>query len=241
MSYLDEVYLKRMNLSGKTRQERINTRKINEFNNLFLKNSAYKADIYKINNENTNIICSLQPNKWNESKLISNLLLPVSAAALHTGDILNIKQTIDKRKVDKIWLVLFVENNITKGYQLFTVICLDTEINLTNEYGDTIITVPSKVINASTSYIIDEFFIKRSQYREPNTHRGFITATNDLIQKGQYFEYKDKGWEIAGIDDMSIEGVSYISIEEKLIQEEEPRSSEDIMVGEDKNFFLNGR
>jgi hypothetical protein len=40
---------------------------------------------------------------------------------------------------------------------------------------------------------------------------------------------------------MSIEGVSYVSIEEKLIQEEEPRSSEDIMVGEDKNFFLNGR
>ena len=119
MSYLDEVYLKRMNLSGKTRQERINTRKINEFNNLFLKNSAYKADIYKINNENTNITCSLQPNKWNESKLISNLLLPVSASALHTGDILNIKQTIDKRKVDKIWLVLFVENNITKGYYIF--------------------------------------------------------------------------------------------------------------------------
>ena len=241
MSYLDEVYLKRMNLGGKTRQERINTRKINEFNNLFLENSAYKADMYKINNENTNITCSLQPNKWNESKLIGNLLLPVSAAALHTGDILNIKQIIDKRKVDKIWLVLFVENNITKGYQLFVVICLDTKINLTNEYGDTIITVPSKVINASTSYIIDEFFIKRSQYREPNTHRGFITATNDLIQKGQYFEYKNKGWEIAGIDDMSIEGVSYISIEEKLIQEEEPRSSEDIMVGEDKNFFLNGR
>ena len=91
MSYFDEVYLKRMNLGGKTRQERINTRKINEFNNLFLKNSAYKADIYKINNENTNITCSLQPNKWNESKLISNLLLPVSVAALHTGDILNIK------------------------------------------------------------------------------------------------------------------------------------------------------
>ena len=61
MSYFDEVYLKRMNLSGTTRQERINQRKINEFNNLFLKNSSYKVDIYKINFENSNLVGSLQP------------------------------------------------------------------------------------------------------------------------------------------------------------------------------------
>ena len=40
---------------------------------------------------------------------------------------------------------------------------------------------------------------------------------------------------------MSIKGVSYVSMDEKLIQEEEPISSQDILVGEDTNFFLNGR
>ena len=134
MSYFDEVYLKRMNLSGTTRQERINQRKINEFNNLFLKNSAYKVDIYEINQENSNLVGSLQPHKWNESNLIANLLLPSSAAALKTGDLLNIKQQIKDRIVDKLWLVIFVEDNITKGYQLFKCLCLDTEINLTDEY-----------------------------------------------------------------------------------------------------------
>lgn len=241
MSYLEEVYLKRMNLGGTTRQERINTRKIHEFDNLFLGNSAYKVDIYKINFEGSNLVGSLQPNKWNENSLIGNLLLPVSAAALKTGDVLNIKQTIDKRIVDKIWLVIFVEENITKGYQLFKVICLDEEVNLTNEYGDTIITLPVKFTNASTTFLIDEFLLKRANYSEPNTHRAFVTYSNDNLIKGQYFEYENKGWEISGIDDMSIKGVSYVSLDEKLKQEEEPRSSEDLLVGEDTNFFLNGR
>ena len=241
MSYFDEVYLKRMNLSGTTRQERINQRKINEFNNLFLKNSAYKVDIYKINQENSNLIGSLQPHKWNESNLIANLLLPSSAAALKTGDLLNIKQQIKDRIVDKLWLVIFVEDNITKGYQLFKCLCLDTEINLTDEYGNTFATIPAKISNIPADIIIDEFLLKRSTYREPYQRRGFYTASNDLIKKGQYFNYADKGWEIGGIDDMSIKGVSYVSMDEKLIREEEPTSSQDLLVGEDTNFFLNGR
>ena len=241
MSYFDEVYLKRMNLSGATRQERINQKKINEFDKVFLKNSAYKVDIYKINNKNSNLIGSLQPHKWNESNLIANLLLSTSVAALNTGDLLNIRQQIKDRIVDKLWLVIFVEENITKGYQLFKCLCLDSEINLADEYGNTIITIPAKFTNISTTVLIDEFLLKRNNYREPNTHRGFYTASNDLLIKGKYFNYQNKGWEISGIDDMSIKGVSYVSIDEKLMQEEEPISSQDILVGEDTNFFLNGR
>ena len=49
------------------------------------------------------------------------------------------------------------------------------------------------------------------------------------------------GWEISGKDNISIENVSYVFIDEKLKVEEEPRTSEDLLVGEDVNFFLNGR
>ena len=65
MSYFDEVYLKRMNKDGETRQERVKTRKEKEFNMLFLKKTEYQANIYQINEEESNIICSLQPNKCN--------------------------------------------------------------------------------------------------------------------------------------------------------------------------------
>ena len=65
MSYFDEVYLKRINIDGNTRQDRIKTRKEKEFDKIFLKQTEYKSLLYKINDDNSNIICSLQPNKFN--------------------------------------------------------------------------------------------------------------------------------------------------------------------------------
>lgn len=241
MSYFDEVYLKRMNLDGQNQQERVKTRKEKEFDRLFLKKTEYQVRLYGVNGEQRNDICSLQPNKWNESNLIGNLLMSTRAAALHTGDILNIKQKIKDVEYDKIWLVLFVEENITKGYQLFKCICLDEEINITDEYGDTIETIPTKFINATATFIQDTFSMEGIGYREPHQNRGFITADQELLKKGTYFNYKNLGWEIYGKDNISIDNVAYVSISQKLQREEEPISSKEIEVGEDKNFFLNGR
>lgn len=241
MSYFDEVYLKRMNREGNNQQERVKTRKEKEFDKLFLKKTEYQVRLYGVNGEQRNDICSLQPNKWNESNLIGNLLMSTHAAPLKTGDILNIKQKIKEVEYDKIWLVLFVEENITKGYQLFKCICLDEEINITNEYGDTLEVVPVKFINASASFIQDTFSMEGVGYREPHWNRGFITADRDFLKKGTYFNYKDRGWEIYGKDNISIDNVSYVSISQKLLREEEPVSSRDIIVSEDENFFLNGR
>lgn len=241
MSYFDEVYLKRMNREGNNQQERVKTRKEKEFDRLFLKKTEYQVRLYGVNGEQRNDICSLQPNKWNESNLIGNLLMSTHAAPLKTGDILNIKQKIKEVEYDKIWLVLFVEENITKGYQLFKCICLDEEINITNEYGDTLEVVPVKFINASASFIQDTFSMEGVGYREPHWNRGFVTADRDFLKKGTYFNYKDRGWEIYGKDNISINNVSYVSISQKLLREEEPVSSRDIIVSEDENFFLNGR
>ena len=46
---------------------------------------------------------------------------------------------------------------------------------------------------------------------------------------------------VVDIDNISIDNVSYVSISQKLLREEEPVSSRDIIVSEDENFFLNGR
>jgi hypothetical protein len=54
-----------------------------------------------------------------------------------------------------------------------------------------------------------------------------------------YFDYEGRGWEISGKDDLSIKNVAFVSFEERLITPPEPITSEDILVGEDDNFFLN--
>lgn len=242
MSYFDEVYVKRMNKDGKTRQERVQTRKEKEFNKIYVERTQYQSYIYAVNGEVSDIICSLQPNKWNESGLIGNLLISRAAAPFHSGDILNIRQKIENVEYDKIWLVIFASEELVKGYQLFKCICLDTQLNITNEYGDTIGIVPAKFINASSQFVKDTFnFTRGKGYEEPNMQRGFVTADNEILRKGQYFNYLDRGWEIVGKDNLSVHNVAYVFIEEKLKREEEPRTSEDILVGEDENFFLNGR
>lgn len=240
MSYFEDVYLKRINREGATQQERVKTRKEKEFDMLFLKKTEYQANIYQINEEESDIVCSLQPNKWNESQLISNLLISTMAAPLKTGDILKVFQKIKEVEYDKIWLVIFCEENIAKGYQSYKVICLDSEINITNEYGDTTYSIPVKMVSASGSLVKDYFSFAQatSGYREPYREIRCITRDFDFLKKDIYFEYKEKGFEISGIDEISIDNVAYISLSERLISEPEPRSSADIPVDDDTNFFL---
>lgn len=239
MGYYDEVYLKRINKDGYTRQERVMTRKEIEFDQLFLRDSQYQAFVYQINQEPTNFIVSLQPNKYNESQQISNILVSRSILPLNTGDILQIRQKISQVDYDKTWLILFKEDNIGKGYQNYKAICLDSIINVTNEYGDTIFSIPVKMVNATATFVQDYFTYYYQGYREPNRNLRFITQYQNFLQKDTYFEYKNKGWEITGIDNISIDNVAYVSISERLIREVEPRSSEDILVGKKENFFLN--
>lgn len=243
MSYFDDVYLKRINYTGTTRQDRIKTRKEREFDLLFLKQTEYLATITLINEEQVSIKCSMQPNKWNESNLITNLLLSTSAAPLKSGDMLQIKQTIKEQISEKIWLVIFVEENLTKGYQLFKIICLDNMLNLTDEYGNSIYTTPIKIVNSAQSFMQDTIIRNAHElgYREPQTTHILITRDNDLIRKGTYFNLGDRGWEIVGKDNFSVKNVAYIYISEKLLRQEEPLSSESLLVGENDNFFLNGR
>lgn len=241
-NYYEDVYLKRMNIDGTTRQERIKTRKEKEFNKIFLKQSEYQVKVQAINDDKVDIVGSLQPNKWNESELVSNLLISTSARELHSGEILTVDWKIKDKENNRYWLILFEEKNLTKGYQLYKTICLDSVVSLVDEYGTTDYSFPVKFVNATSKIVQDVFIHSANQpgYREPDGTRFFITSDFDFIKKPQYFNYKERGWEIAGIDNISIENVAFVTITERLLRAPETLSSKDILVGEDKNFFLNG-
>lgn len=241
-NYFTDVYLQRMNVDGKNRQERIKTRKEKEFNKIFLKQSEYQVKIQAINDEKVEILGSLQPNKWNESELVGNLLISTNARKLRAGEILTIKWEIKEQENNRYWLILFEEKNLTKGYCLYKVICLDSVVSLTDEYGTTDYSFPVKFVNATNKIVQDIFVHSANQpgYREPDGTRFFITSDFDFIKKPRYFYYKERGWEIAGVDNISIENVAFVTITERLLRAPEALKSKDIIVGEDTNFFLNG-
>lgn len=239
-SYFEDVYLKRINKDGNTIQERVKTRKENEFDNLFLQRTKYQATVYSINDEPARILCSVQPSKWRQDKMVSNILVSTKEKKFKTGDIIRTYQKVKEVENDNYWIVCFVSPDATKGYQAYEVLELDSMINHTDEYGDTIRTIPIKFVSETSVFVQDKFTSYGAvSYREPLAHRKFVTQDADYLKKGIYFNYKDRGWEIVGIDNISIEGVAYVSIAEYLKREPEPKTSQDILVGEDTNFFLN--
>lgn len=244
MSYFDEVYLKRMNKDGRTQQERIQTRKENEFDHLILKKSQYQAKIYECNDAAADIVCTLQPTKkFNETQEICRLMTSKSAEVLNTGDILHIFQKIDNIEYNKNWLILFREENISRGYYCYRVVCLDRIIDIKNEYGTTLHTIPVKIANTSSEIIKDYFSssVKNYGYTEPDMETRIITRNFDFLKKETIIDYNGQQFKIEGINSLSVENVAYISIKEKLKKEVEPTSSATIPVSDDTNFFLNNR
>lgn len=241
MSYFEDVYLKRINKDGRTIQERVKTRKENEFDRLFLQKTKYQAALYELNDESIEILSSIQPSKWNADKIVSNILVSTRHKKFQTGDIIKSFQKVKEVELDKIWLITFVSDDITHGYQKYEAIELDDVINYTDEYGQTIHTIPVRFVSETSIYVQDKFSSYGSvSYREPWMDRKFVTRNFDFLKKELYFDYEGRGWEIAGIDNLSINGVAYVSITEKLKREPEPITSKDILVGEDDNFFLKG-
>lgn len=241
-NYFNDVYLKRLNRGGTTRQDRIKTRKEVEFDRLFMKRTEYLVTLYQVNDEQVDVQASLQPNKWNESNLIGNLLMSTSAAPLKTGDILYIKQKIKDKEWDKIWIIIYKEDNLTKGHQSYKVICLDTEINLIDEYGTTRYSAPAKYTNNAQSFMQDTNIRNAHElgYEEPFTTNIILTQDNPELMKGSYFNFMGRGWQIVGKNNIAIPNVAYLYVSERLVRDNEPLSSEDILVGENDNFFLNG-
>ena len=239
MSYFDEVYLKRMNKNGNTMQERIKTAKENEFDKIYLKRSPYQSLIYEVNETPQEIVCVVAPTRWKD-KLLSNLHCSMKSPVFKTGDVLKILQKVKNEEFDRYWIVISVSDDITHGYRGYEVMVLDTFINQTDEYGDTIRTIPIRFVNETSTFVQDKFTSYGAvSYREPLAHRKFIAQDNDFLKKNMYFDYKDRGWEIVGKDNLSIDGVAYVSIAEYLTKPPEPKTTADIEIGEDENFFLN--
>lgn len=242
MSYFDEVYLKRINRDGQNQQERVKTREEKEFDRLVLQKTKYAANIVMINDDPAQVRVSLQPDKNNETKVLFKLMMSNSVAKLKTGDILYIYQEVNGDVKESTWLVLHDENDITKGYQVYRVLLLDQILNITDEHGTTVYSIPVAFVNTSQNWVIDTFQFSKTSYgyREPAGNSSFITKDFDFLQKDIYFNYKDRGFQIMGKDNISVDGVAYNTFGERSLRPIEPTASDELPVNpeENENFFL---
>lgn len=211
MDYYKDVYLKRINRFGSTKQERIINKMKYQFENSYLKNTINKVDVL-VNNEL--IIGSLQEDKQSESKTLFYLLVSTDYKwPMGTELIINGEK----------WLILHLEEFVTKGYNKYKIIKLVKTIKWINS---------NKLIETADVYLIGElekaiksdfkiqYGISAGVYK-PNKVLSMIMASNPSLEKTANIMIENEAWKVSGIDKISVPGVYYITLEETIANKED--------------------
>ena len=220
MAYLDEVYFKRINKYGFNIQERIQNKKNHDFN-IVLKKSPNKVTIFK----DSEIFYGILQNKTNNEKEVIDYLLTNKFCKWNDGTVL-ITENVSNQQQKK-WLIFHLDDFVSIGYNRYQVTELDREIELIDDgiiYKENV-----HIVGSGAKSITSKFSINYdvSVFYEPNKVINLIMRTNPKLKKGLKLIIQDEAWRISGIDKISVPGVSYITLEEDYISEEDLSKSKD--------------
>ena len=220
MAYLDEVYFKRINKYGFNIQERIQNKKNHDFN-IVLKKSPNKVTIFK----DSEIFYGILQNKTNNEKEVIDYLLTNKFCKWNDGTVL-ITENVSNQQQKK-WLIFHLDDFVSIGYNRYRVTELDREIELID--NGIIYKENAHIVGSGAKSITSKFSINYdvSVFYEPNKVINLIMRTNPKLKKGLKLIIQDEAWRISGIDKISVPGVSYITLEEDYISEEDLSKSKD--------------
>lgn len=220
MAYLDEVYFKRINKYGFNIQERIQNKKNHDFN-IVLKKSPNKVTIFK----DSEIFYGILQNKTNNEKEVIDYLLTNKFCKWNDGTVL-ITENVSNQQQKK-WLIFHLDDFVSIGYNRYQITELDREIELIDD--GIIYKENAHIVGSGAKSITSKFSINYdvSVFYEPNKVINLIMRTNPKLKKGLKLIIQDEAWRISGIDKISVPGVSYITLEEDYISEEDLSKSKD--------------
>ena len=218
MAYFDQVYLKMLNKDGRTIQQRIQTKKEKDFG-VFLYKSPNKVKVYK----DARTYYGVLQNTENSEKEVISYLLTFKDNVWENGTIITTENEIDLSKQN--WLILHLDNFVSIGYNRYTVIELDNEIEWINDgiiYSE-LVHFTGSGANLRDKSITSKFIISFNvaAVYEPNKILNLVMKTNANMQKGVRLIINDETWKVSGIDKTSVKGVSYITLEEDYNNKEE--------------------
>lgn len=238
MNYYTDVYLRKLNRFGTTLQERIVNKKEYDFNN-FVKKSPNRVTVFDQDKKFEGV---LQSKTYDEIETV-NYFLTYKSITIPSGTILKILDIKDPN-VATYWIVICKDNFVSSGYDRYTVVKLDREIRWITDEGylfKALVHISGSGANARDKRITSEFKIVEQSVAYLPTQTLTITAKdNPQIKRGVRINIKDKIWRISGVDNISNDGVSYITLEQDYEDEirdktthieNEPEGSEGIADG----------
>lgn len=212
MSYYTDVYLRKLNRFGNTLQERIVNKKEYEFNN-FVKKSPNRVVVYDQDKKFEGV---LQSKTYNEIETV-NYFLTYKSILISGGTILKIADIKDSNNFT-YWIVVCKDNLVSCGYDRYTVIKLDREIRWITKEGylfKALVHISGAGANARDKRITNSYKINNESISYLPTQTLTITMKDSpQIKRGIRINIKNKIWRISGVENISNDGVCYVTLEQ---------------------------
>lgn len=238
MGYFEDIYKKRVNRYGLDYQSRIQ-REREELFDLYLLKTIYRVDFLF---EDEEVAGSLEKYKQDETQTLQYLLTKTNVN-MPNGTILMIP---DKDKINKPWMVYYLENIKASGYNKYIVLKMTHYITWTARDG-------SKQESWVYMYGQEDNMLKdeirsRSRmdtiYAENLKMSFFVMPINSKIKKDDYLEIGTgelkESYRVTGYDIQSSEGIEYVTVDPTYEYDLTPAPEKQPDDSEDDFFWLNG-
>ena len=232
MSYFD-VYLKRVNRYGNNLQERIQGKKEHDFE-VFMSKSKNKVTAWnnEIGLEEDGYSAVLQTKEYDQDEVVDYLLVPLEQE-IAMGTIIytfnkrhdNIEYEDRKNPGYRRWINYAIDPYTSTGYNRYTVVELESElswvvdgIKYTSFAHATGGGSGARDKNINLKFKVQ--FSEAGAYL-PNKRYSIVMPTNKHLKKNMKITLGGETWRVAGFDNISVKGVSYVTLEETLTDERE--------------------
>lgn len=238
MGYFEDIYKKRVNRYGLDYQSRIQ-REREELFDLYLLKTIYRVDFLF---EDKEVAGSLEKYKQDETQTLQYLLTTTNVN-IPNGTILMIP---NKDKVEKPWMVYYLEDIKASGYNRYIVLKMTHYLTWTARDG-------SQQESWAYMYGQEDNMLKdeiRSRSRMDTVYAEnlkmsfFVMPTTPKIKKDDYLEIGTgelkEQYRVTGYDIQSTPGVEYVTVDPTYEYDLTPAPQQQPGDSEDEFFWLNG-
>lgn len=232
MSYFD-VYLKRVNRYGNNLQERIQGKKEHDFE-VFMSKSPNKVTAWnnEIGLEEDGYSAVLQTKEYDQDEVVDYLLVPLEQE-IAMGTIIytfnkrhdNIEYEDKKNPGYRRWINYAIDPYTSTGYNRYTVVELESELSWVADgiKYTSFAHATGGGSGARDKNINLKFKVQFSEAGAylPNKRYSIVMPTNKYLKKNMKVTLGGETWRVAGFDNISVKGVSYVTLEETLTDERE--------------------
>jgi hypothetical protein len=230
MSYFD-IYRKRVNRYGNNLQERIQGKKEHDFEVFMSKSpnqvTAWDDDLTEINAYKA----VLQTKEYDQDEVVDYLLVPLDrkipmGTVIYTKDARHKTVTYeDKIYSARRWINYAIDPYTSTGYNRYTVVELESELSWVLD-GIKYTSFAHATGGGSGARDKNINLKFKTQFSEagvylPNKRYSIVMPTHPALKKNMKITLGGETWRVTGFDNISVKGVSYVTLEEALTDERE--------------------